>query len=231
MADPIETVESDAAQQPPSTPTPAITAPTPVDVDALKARAKEEARREAQSAKDREIASLHQQYQARERALRAKARTRLARHDEGEAAQLDSELENESVIEQARAIVQRETATQESRRTANEIADVFGLRGDDPRLLNATDWTDFRTKAKAAAADDARKEREAAKQAEEVKARKVVDQRVDSGELSALDIKPSGASRQNAETLVEQLQILQRNPTKNSEKIRTLTKELEELSK
>lgn len=225
----VETVATESVQTPPSNPTPATT-PTPVDVESLKAAAKEEARRELQAAKDREVANLHKQYQEREAKIRSKARTRLARHDENEASALDYELANESVLEEARAIVEQQRAKDESQRRANDIASVYGLKGSDPRLLGASSWDEFHAKAKAAAADDYRKEREAAKAAEEARARKAVDSQIESGELSSLDIKPRGAVTRNAETLVEQLQVLQRSPTKNSERIKLLMKELEELS-
>jgi len=224
-------VETEVMEQPAQTPAsnpPPATTPTP-DIEALKAAAKEEARREAQSAKDREIANLHRQYQEREAALRTKARQRLARHDENDAAQLDSELANETLLSEARAIVHRDTAERESRQTANEIAEIYGLKGNDPRLAYAASWEDFRAKAKAAAADDARKEREAVKQAELERERKKVDARVDSGELSGLELKPTGAVKQTEESLVAQLTELQRSPTKNFAKIQKLLKEMEAL--
>jgi hypothetical protein len=198
MADETQ-VETAVTEQNASKPAPATPEQKPVDVESLKSAAYEQAKRELQSAKDREVASLHRQYQEREAKLRAKARSRLAQHDEGAATALDYELENESVLDEARAIVQQQKAKEDSARAANDIADVYGLKGNDPRLLGATSWDDFRAKAKAAAAEDVRKEREAAKAAEDERARKAVDRQIASGELNTLDIKPSGAVKATLE--------------------------------
>lgn len=228
----VETaVTEQAPSAPASTPAPATTPPQ-VDVDSLKATLKEEVRRELQSTKDKEVVNLHKQYQERERVIREQAKARLARHDENDASQFDRDMESMTVVDQARAIVQQQAAAESSRRQANDIAEVFGLKGNDPRLMDCSSWDEFRDKAKKAAAEDRRKELETERLRESEAARKATDVRVASGELGTLDVSPAPlqSTAGTIDSITDQLNQLMRSPTKNAAKIKELSKKLGELS-
>ena len=148
--------------------------------------AAEKARREAQAAKDREVAALHRHYQNQLKATKQAARTRL--QDLGDD-QVDEWEQYAQRDEKAAAFdqLQSEAAlAAESQRMANDVAETFGLQGNDPRLSGAQTWVEFRTKAKAAAAADAKAEREAEAERERAARTKSADARLASGELDTL---------------------------------------------
>lgn len=229
MTDEVETTNTEQAA-PVSNGVPATTQAND-DLETRVKAAEEKARREAQSAKDREIAQLHQTYQQQLSGVKGAAKRRLKTLGDQNPDDFEHEANDEAGRAEYMAWKQTQAAQQASIKQANEIASVFGLKGDDPRLLNAISWDEFREKAKRAAAEDARKEREAELQAEQEKQRKAANARVNSGELQTLQVNsaPTLGKDATTEQIIQQLETLQRNPVANLKKIKELRAKLDSL--
>lgn len=182
----VETPEPESGTPPVPPPSAPGTATPAPDTDALVKAAAEKARREAQAAKDREVAALHRHYQNQLKVTKQAARARLTDLGDENVDAWEQYAERDEKAAAYDAMQAEAALLAESQRMANDIADTFGLKGDDPRLSGAQTWDEFRTKAKSAAAQDARAEREREAAEERDKQRKQADARLASGELDTL---------------------------------------------
>lgn len=190
MADEVETTTPAAETAAPPVP---ATPATP-DVDALVKAAEEKTRREAQAAKDREVARLHQEYQQKLKAEREQATARMRqlgdKDADGWAAQTDV-LDKARKYEQIEAEAQRVQAWNDYAAT---VAKAYGLDPSDKRLANPASADDFVEKARKAMAEDVDSERKKLLEKAADEKRRATDARIASGELDTLGGKPAGGA-------------------------------------
>ena len=187
-----------------STPAPATPATQP-DIEALRSAAKDEARREAQSAKDREIARLHQTYQQREKALLSKVKGTLQSAGYEDADRLEQQLVAESELEEYRAMKSQQAAKASSQSYGEgliqDIADRYEVKipKNDPRLWDEPfeNWDQFKERIRELAKTEVAAKRAAEKEKMEGERREAVDTRLASGELNTLGGAPSGTPSGN----------------------------------
>lgn len=190
---------------PVSAPAPA-TPTTQPDLEALKSAAKQEALREAQSAKDREIARLHQQYQQRERTLLTKVKGTLKASGFENADQLEQQLAAESELGEYRALKNQQAAQAASlahgEGLIRDIAENYEIKipANDPRLWGEPfdNWDQFRERVRSLARAEVAARRAAEKAAQETSTREAVDTRLTSGELTTLGGVPAGGRKSDA---------------------------------
>lgn len=171
--------------------------PATPDPEAIAKAARDAALREAQSAKDREIANVHKHYQSLLKGQRETAKSRLRELGDRDAEAFDRVLELEQKAQQFDAIATQAEQARQWEAYVGEIAKAYGLTASDPRLNGATSAEHLVSLAKNAMAEDARAERERIRTEEESKRRKAVDERVSSGSLETLGTgtPASGATR------------------------------------
>lgn len=181
-------VETTATEAQPSTPVPAT---PPVDVEAIKKAARAEALREAQAAKDRELARLHKEYQTREKELKAAAAARLQKVGFDQPDDVFEDVEIRQKARQFDAISQEAQQAAEWQNYVEGVATAYGLTASDPRLSGAVSAQDLQAKAKAAMLEEAAKERERALADARKAATAAAQAKVDNGDLDVLGGAPS----------------------------------------
>lgn len=184
---PLET----AVDAPETTPSPAPASKPPVDVDALVKAAREEARREAQASKDRELAQVHKTYQQRERALRDQAVSRLKGAGDTSAEAWDQQVETLTKAQQFDAIQQQASEWQAWNGYVAQIAQAYRLDPADKRLQGATDAQDLQARASKAMQDDVAVERKTLLTQAQAAKTAAVDAKVAAGELDTLGGAPA----------------------------------------
>ena len=142
--------------------------------------------------KDRELARVHQQYQAREHALRSQARQRLEQVGDEDAGAWEQHQALSDKAQAYDAMQQQAQAWQAWNSYTAEIASAYGLKANDPRLGQAQNAQQLVASAKKAMADDAKSDRDRVKEAETTKKKAALDKKVASGELDSLSGAPAG---------------------------------------
>lgn len=209
----VETATQDA-QTPAATPPPAPSTPAPAGAaapattptpktytdDDVKA-AVAQTRREAQIAKDREVARLHQQYQQKLQQTVGKTREALAQAGVRDTAAVEKDMIDGMELEEYRAWKQQSAASQATFEYGTgiiqDIAARFEVEIDpnDPALwVPSNSWQEFTDRVRKAATEKAKAAREAEKAKEDAARTKATDARVASGSLDTLDVTPAGAT-------------------------------------
>lgn len=185
---PVET----AGQNVPATPVKTYTE------DDVKA-AREQARREAQADKDKEIARLHREQQQRERQLTESSQRRSQAYAQAVQSKTDPALAMQAVDVWEKAQQYDAWQAQQQQQQAwsdyvSQSAQAAGLDPTDMRLAGATSAIDLASKIAAAARADERAAREKERQKAEEAERKALDDRVNSGNLDTLTGAPAGGA-------------------------------------
>jgi len=192
QADQVETAPEgtpEARTAPLATPPSPASATTALpDFEAQVAQRVDRERRTMQAAKDRELAAIRRQEQARTRALIEQAQAQVAQYNPEAAAALPQAFAEQAELAELRALREAEQEEKNSQRQAADIAQGYGLDPADPRLWDgpSASWQDFHAKAKRALAEDARAERERLKAEAAREAQAAVDGHVASGNLTTL---------------------------------------------
>lgn len=142
--------------------------------------------------KDRELARVHQQYQAREKALRSQARHRLEQVGDEDAGAWEQQQALTDKAQAYDAMQQQAHAWQAWNDYTVQIASAYGLKANDPRLGNAQNAEQLVSVAKKAMADDAKAEKKQLKDEATQTKKAALDKKVASGELDSLSGAPVG---------------------------------------
>lgn len=226
---PLET----AVDAPETTPSPAPASKPAIDVEAKVKAAVAEARREAQAAKDREIARLHQTHQAETRAIREQATGRMKQLGDTQADNWDQQVQDRRDAEQYRLIQDQAQTYQQQLDAwngyANGVAQAHGLSLTDARLNGARDGADLLERAKKAMAEDVEKERKRLLSDAQTAKTAAIDQQVAAGDLDTLNGAPAGSPEREAKRkqLTSRLQDLLKNPAAKSAEIAKAKAELQ----
>ena len=167
-------------------------APATPDTDTILENKRNQWLAEWNQSKDRELAKVHQQYQAREKALRSQARQRLEQVGDEDAQAWE---QGQAINEKAQAydaMQQQAQAWQAWNDYTAQIASAYGLETNDPRLGNAQDAEQLVSAAKKAMADDAKAEKKQLKAEATQNKKAALDKKVASGELDSLSGVPAG---------------------------------------
>ena len=167
-------------------------APATPDTDTILENKRNQWLAEWNQSKDRELAKVHQQYQAREKALRSQARQRLEQVGDTDAGAWE---QNQALSDKAQAydaMQQQAQAWQAWNSYTAQIASAYGLKANDPRLGNAQNAEQLVSVAKKAMADDAQAEKKQLKAEVTQKKKAALDKKVASGELDSLSGAPAG---------------------------------------
>jgi len=177
-----------------ASPVPNTVSPTPQaapDIDAIVKAAVEKTQREAQAAKDRELARTHQQYQAQLKAQRDQAVSRLKQAGDGNAENWDAEVQTFQKAQAYDAIQAEAAQWQVWNGYVADVAKAHGLEPKDKRLEGAVSSDELLAKAKRAMEEDTKAERERLLKAAQDDRRKAADAKVNSGELDTLGGTPA----------------------------------------
>ena len=167
-------------------------APATPDTDTILENKRNQWLAEWNQSKDRELAKVHQQYQARERALRSQARQRLEQVGDEDAQAWE---QGQAINEKAQAydaMQQQAQAWQAWNSYTAEVASAYGLETTDARLGNAQNADELVSAAKKAMAEDAKAEKKQLKAEATAQKKAALDKKVASGELDSLSGAPAG---------------------------------------
>jgi len=167
-------------------------APETPDTDTILENKRNQWLAEWNQSKDRELAKVHQQYQARERALRAQARQRLEQVGDEDAQAWEQQQAISEKAQAYDAMQQQAQAWQAWNSYTAEVASAYGLEATDPRLGNAQNADELVSAAKKAMAEDAKAERTRIKEEAAAEKKAALDKKVASGELDSLSGAPAG---------------------------------------
>jgi len=167
-------------------------APETPDTDTILKNKRNEWLAEWNQSKDRELARVHQQYQARERTLRSQARQRLEQVGDTDAAAWEQSHAMSEKAQAYDAMQQQAQAWKAWTDYSNQIASAYGLQANDSRLANAQNAEQLVSVAKKAMADDAKAEKKRLKDEATQKKKAALDKKVASGELDSLSGAPAG---------------------------------------
>ena len=167
-------------------------APETPDTDTILKNKRNEWLAEWNQSKDRELARVHQQYQARERTLRSQARQRLEQVGDTDAVAWEQSHAMSEKAQAYDAMQQQAQAWKAWTDYSNQIASAYGLQANDSRLANAQNAEQLVSVAKKAMADDAKVEKQRLKDEATNKKQAALDQKVASGELDSLSGAPAG---------------------------------------
>lgn len=207
MPDEVETTATEPA--PASNPVPATTAP-PVDVEKIAKAAADKARREAQSNADKQMAKLHQQYQAQIRELKQAVAPRLQKA----GFEPDPIFQDVDVLQKARQFDELSAQARQAaewQQHVEGVAAAYGLNAADERLAGATSAQDLLVRAQAAMQADAAKAREQALTEARAAAAAAATARVENGDLDTLGGAPAAATlthKQKVEQAQKELKAL-----------------------
>jgi len=167
-------------------------APATPDTDTILENKRTQWLAEWNQSKDRELAKVHQQYQARERALRSQTRQRLEQVGDEDAGAWE---EQQALGEKAAAydaMQQQAQAWQAWGDYTAQIATAYGLKADDARLANAQNADQLVSQAKVAMAEDAKAERKQIRDEEAQTKKDALAKKAASGDLDSLSGAPAG---------------------------------------
>jgi len=167
-------------------------APETPDTDTILENKRNQWLAEWNQSKDRELAKVHQQYQAREKALRQQARQRLEHVGDTHAGEWEA---NQALNDKAQAydaMQQQAQAWQAWNSYTAEVASAYGLKSSDPRLSNAQNADELVNAAKKAMSEDAKAEKKRIKDEAAAEKKAALDKKVASGELDSLSGAPAG---------------------------------------
>jgi len=167
-------------------------APETPDTDTILENKRNQWLAEWNQSKDRELAKVHQQYQARERALRSQARQRLEQVGDTDAAAWEQSHAMSEKAQAYDAMQQQAQAWQAWTNYTAQVASAYGLQPTDSRLGDAQNADQLVSAAKKAMADDAKAEKKRIKDETTQKKKAALDQKVASGELDSLSGAPAG---------------------------------------
>ncbi len=167
-------------------------APATPDTDTILENKRKQWLSEWNQSKDRELSKVHQQYQARERALRSQARHRLEQVGDEDAGAWE---EQQALGEKAAAydaMQQQAQAWQAWNDYTVQIATAYGLKANDARLANAQNAEQLVSQAKNAMAEDAKAARAKAKESAQSQRKDALAKKAASGDLDSLSGAPAG---------------------------------------
>jgi len=189
-------VETTAQEAQPSNTVPATPAP---NLDEQVKAAVENARREAQAQKDREVARLHKEYQEREKHIRQQAVGRLKEAGDDNADAWDRYLDTEGKAAAYDVLQQQREAERAWETWVAHTADAHGLDPADPRLRGAESAQDLLAKARKAMTEDAASERKRLREEADAKAKERLDGAIGDGNMNVMTGQPAGARSLEAE--------------------------------
>ena len=167
-------------------------APETPDTDTILENKRNEWLAEWNQSKDRELAKVHQQYQARERAVRAQARQRLEQVGDEDAGAWEQQQALGEKAAAYDAMQQQAQAWQAWNDYTVQIATAYGLKANDARLGNAQNAEQLVSQAKNAMAEDAKADRKRIRDEETQTKKDALAKKAASGDLDSLSGAPAG---------------------------------------
>ena len=167
-------------------------APATPDTDTILENKRTQWLAEWNQSKDRELSKVHQQYQARERALRSQTRQRLEQVGDEDAGAWEQQQALGEKAAAYDAMQQQANAWQAWNDHVAQVASAYGLKPNDARLGNAQNAEELVTQAKTAMADDAKAERKQMRDEKAQTKKDALAKKAASGDLDSLSGAPAG---------------------------------------
>ena len=167
-------------------------APETPDTDTILENKRNQWLAEWNQSKDRELAKVHQQSQARERAVRAQARQRLEQVGDEDAGAWEQQQALGEKAAAYDAMQQQAQAWQAWNDYTVQIATAYGLKANDARLGNAQNAEQLVSQAKNAMAEDAKADRKRIRDEETQAKKDALAKKAASGDLDSLSGAPAG---------------------------------------